>query len=386
MLVARAESDVLHGRARAMIEAFAHGQALPEAYEVLATDVVRFQMRHAPLHQRLAAAASLTADSLTYRTAPGVPAEVWKQARVAVFPPELQSKVFQTSGTTQSGVRGIHAFRDLDTYAAGALAMGKRGLACDLGDPPDVEVLVLGPSPAEQPESSLTFMNALFAKSLGVSKGATQTPASSFFLNDGVFDLVALDLRIAAAQVRDRPVLLLATSFALVHLLDALGRHEVLALPRRSRVMQTGGFKGKSREVSAQELRVDIARLFAIPETSVISEYGMTELSSQFYEATLAEPALGRDIYVEPPWARVVPVDPETFTEVAFGEVGVARIEDALNIDSAFAVLTEDRVRRVAPSSTATPRGGFELLGRAPKAPQRGCSLATEALLDVIKA
>ncbi|HWL85820.1 MAG TPA: acyl-protein synthetase, partial [Polyangiaceae bacterium] len=92
-----------------------------------------------------------------------------------------------------------------------------------------------------------------------------------------------------------------------------------------------------------------------------------TELSSQFYEAR------GGGTYLEPPWARIVPVDPVTLEPVEEGAAGIARIEDLMNVDSAFAVLAADRVRRVP--------GGFELLGRMPGAPPRGCSLTVDEIL-----
>jgi hypothetical protein len=79
-------------------------------------------------------------------------------------------------------------------------------------------------------------------------------------------------------------------------------------------------------------------------------------------------------VYAEPPWARVVPVDPETLAPVPDGAVGIARIEDLANVDSAFAVLTQDRVRR--------SRDRFELLGRASGAPPRGCSIALDEMLS----
>jgi hypothetical protein len=78
-------------------------------------------------------------------------------------------------------------------------------------------------------------------------------------------------------------------------------------------------------------------------------------------------------VFVEPPWARVIPVDPETLAPVGDGEIGIARIEDLMNVDSAVSVLAADRVRRV--------EGGFELLGRAPGAPPRGCSIAVDEML-----
>ncbi|HEY6460439.1 MAG TPA: acyl-protein synthetase, partial [Polyangiaceae bacterium] len=167
--------------------------------------------------------------------------------------------------------------------------------------------------------------------------------------------------------------LLLATSFALVHLLDAL-HGERIALPTGSRIMQTGGFKGRSREVGPDELRRSVAEAFEVPEGAVAGEYGMTELSSQFWEAKLLEPAASPAVYVEPPWARVVPVDPVSLAPVGHGAIGIARIEDLANVDSAFAVVTQDRVRRVG--------GHFELLGRSPGAAPRGCSIAIDEMLS----
>jgi hypothetical protein len=228
-------------------------------------------------------------------------------------------------------------------------------------------VLVVGPSAAEAPDSSLTHMNATLVARWSEAEARPPT----YFVRDGELDVLGLRARIAGLDPA-RPAIVLATSFALVHLIDAL-RGETLPLPAGSRVMQTGGFKGKSREVDAGELRRAVAQTFHIGERCVVGEYGMTELSSQFWEATAADAAAPAGVYFEPPWARVVPVDPETLRPVAPGAIGIARVEDLANVDSVFAILAQDRVRRVS--------GGFELLGRAPGAPPRGCSIALDEML-----
>jgi hypothetical protein len=362
------ESDQLHARARAFVGAFESGSPMPEPFDALARDLARYQARAVPGYARLCAARGVDPAAIARASdAPAVPTDAFKMTRVAAFPAGEARAVFRTSGTTV-GARGEHAMRDVGTYDAGALAFGRAALVHDLGK--RVPVLVLGPSPADAPDSSLTHMIALFARELGVPA----SPAETYFVSsDGVIDLDAFDSRVARAIVHDEPVLVLATSFALVHFLDALGE-DTFRLPKGSRVMQTGGFKGKSREVDAPTLRREIARVFHVRERAVVAEYGMTELSSQCYEWTLQDEAARHGVYVEPPWARVVPVDPESLAPVAEGEVGIARIEDLLNVDSAFAVLAADRVRRVGPSR-------FELLGRAPGAPPRGCSIAIDELL-----
>jgi hypothetical protein len=158
----------------------------------------------------------------------------------------------------------------------------------------------------------------------------------------------------------------LATAFGLVAALDALAG-EGLQCPRGSTLMITGGFKGRLREVDPEALRDRAARTMGLDPARVIGEYGMTELTSQLYEDSAS------GVYLEPAWLRVVPVDPISLEPVAEGDVGIAKIIDLGNVDSAVAVQTLDRVRRA--------RGGIELLGRASGAPPRGCSLALESLL-----
>jgi Acyl-protein synthetase, LuxE len=361
------ESDALHARARAFVRAFEAGERMPESFDALACDLARFQASRVPGYAKLCRARGVDVAGLARAgDAPAVPTDAFKMTRIAAFPEESTHVTFRTSGTTV-GARGAHAMRDAGTYDAAALAFGRWALAA--GFRGRVPVLVLGPPPREATDSSLTHMNALFVQHLG-------TPASereTYFVQDDVLDIVALDERIVRTMaIGESPVLVLATSFALVHLLDAL-EGAPFRLPKGSRVMQTGGFKGRSREVDGERLRRDVARAFHVDERAIVGEYGMTELSSQFYEATIARPAAEPWVYVEPPWARVVPVDPVTLAPVPKGKIGVARIEDLMNVDSAFAVLAADRVRRVG--------GGFELLGRSEGAPPRGCSIAIDEIL-----
>jgi hypothetical protein len=362
----REESDALHARVRATIAAFERGESGPEAFDTMAADLARFQARHVPGYARLCEARGISPERIVRAAdAPAVPTDAFKLAAVFAFDASAAQVTFRTSGTTL-GARGAHAFRDLGTYDAAALAFGQATFACGLTPP--VAVLVVGPPPGEAPDSSLTHMCGLFVHALDPGWRVDQ----SFFVRDGMLDTDGLRQRVATLAP-SRPAVVLATSFALVHMIDALG-DDVLALPGGSRIMQTGGFKGRSREVAADDLRRAVARAFGVPEGSVVGEYGMTELSSQFWEARLVDERAAPGVYAEPPWARVVPVDPETLEPVAPGTIGIARVEDLANVDSAFAVLTQDRVRRVP--------GGFELLGRDVGAPPRGCSIALDEMLS----
>lgn len=360
-----------------MIQSYEGGCDPSEPFESVAADLVRFQATNIPGYARLCALHGVDPQRVRHTAdAPAVPTEAFKLSRVFAF--ELHDAVasFRTSGTT-IGARGLHALRDLATYDAAALAFGRSMLASEL--PRAVPVVVLGPSATDAPDSSLAHMCSLFARALGVpaanedvyfvrarETGGDETHAASM-----VLDIEALRAR-AGRIAEGPPAIVLATSLALVHLIDA-ARGTPIPLPTGSRVMQTGGFKGRARNVSAKELRRSVAQCFSIGERAVVGEYGMTELSSQFWEATLIDDRSPAGVYREPPWARVIPVHPETLAPVARGEVGIARIEDLANVDSAWAVLTHDRVRRVD--------DGFELLGRAEGAPPRGCSIALEEML-----
>jgi hypothetical protein len=356
-----------------MVAAFEAGEPSPESFDALACDLARYQASQIEGYARLCRARGVDLDALASAAeiAP-VPTDAFKMTRVATFPPSEARVTFRTSGTTV-GARGEHAMRDVATYDAAAIAFGRRWLARDLDRP--VPVVVLGPSPEHAGDSSLVHMCAAFVRAFG----AEATSEATYVVDgDGVLDLDAFDERVAIALARGEPMLILGTSFAFVHVVDAVGKAS-FDLPRGSRVMQTGGYKGRTREVPPDVLRADLARIFALDVRSIVGEYGMTELSSQFYERTLFDEGSPLGVYAEPPWARVVAVDPDTLAPVPDGKVGLAKIIDLMNVDSAVAVLTQDQVRRI-PASPGR-EDGFELLGRAPGAPARGCSIAIDELL-----
>ena len=353
-------SDALHARVRAFIEASMRGGPT-EPFEALGADVARHQIAHVAPVARLARARGLSAEGpIEIDAVPAVPTDVFRLTRVAAHPPEADVAIFRTSGTT-SGARGEHVFRTLATYDAAAMAWGSRHL---LEGRTDLAVISLTPPPEEARDSSLVHMIALFA-------GAQSGPVT-WHLAGGALDPAAIERACAAARAEGRAALLTGTSFAFVHLLDAASSLD-LRLPPGSRAMLTGGFKGKSREVPADELRAAIAAAFDLPDAAVVGEYGMTELSSQLYEATLVRTHAAHGVYTPPPWVRVTAVDPVTLRAAPAGEIGIARIVDLANVDSAVAIQTADRVRVTGE--------GVELLGRLPGATPRGCSLAVEEVL-----
>ncbi len=301
-------------------------------------------------------------------------------ARVSTYDATEDTRVFRTSGTT-SGARGAHPFRDLSLYDRAARAAADAALFPDLAargaQRRTMRLVVLAPRESEAPDSSLSYMLARFAEWYGDPREGGVTYA----FEDGAVDGDALTAALGRAARDAAPVALLGTSFAFVFAEDALGTRR-FALPPGSRVMQTGGFKGRTRTLEPEEMRALLCGRYGVPDAHVIAEYGMTELSSQLYEGTLADalgggPVAPRALRV-PPWVRATPVDPETLEPVAPGEVGVLRLDDPANLDSVCAVQTSDLARCV--------EGGLALIGRAPGAVPRGCSLAIEEALAPLEA
>ncbi|MBM4375508.1 MAG: acyl-protein synthetase [Deltaproteobacteria bacterium] len=363
-----AETDRLHERVRAFIDASLAG-AHRETFDRLACDLARHQAEYVPGVASAFARAGVDPRALDHAAAiPALPTDVFRLRRIAAHPESEDLRVFATSGTTGSQ-RGRHPFRTLETYRRGALAWGARAL---WPDDARLRVVLLTADEERAPESSLGYMLARFADRHGGGR---------FFWDGERLDHDALARELDEARAGDAPVLVAGTSFAFVHLCDAVRR--ALPLPAGSRVMQTGGFKGRSREVEASALRRSIADLFALDERAVIAEYGMTELASQLYQGGIAAlygaplvagSSAADDAYHPPPWLRVEAACPTTLATLPRGEVGIARFVDLANVDSSLAVQTADRVIVAAD-------GAVTLLGRLPGATPRGCSLALEHLL-----
>lgn len=346
-------SDVLHARVQHFIAGRPGTGAVATDFTALARDLARFQSEHVEPVRRLFAASGFDPSTdFDVDAIPALPTDAFRLRRIAAH--DRDARCFRTSGTTAE-TRGAHPMRTTATYARAALAWGRHMLFPDRAA---MRVVCLTASEEQAPDSSLSFMLARFGAALG---------DVSFHLGE-TLDVERVRRRIETSAT---PVLVAGTAFAFVHLADSVPS---LPLPPGSRVMQTGGFKGKSREIEASALRRKLAELFGVPLAQVVGEYGMTELSSQLYQPGVRDGS-DDEAYFPPPWLRVRAVDPETLEVVKPGEVGIGRFVDLANVDSAIAILTADRLR-------VRGDGGVELFGRQPGAPPRGCSLALEPLLD----
>jgi acyl-CoA synthetase (AMP-forming)/AMP-acid ligase II len=371
-----AARDLLRARILAQIEAYAADPAAfiaaapaaaarhAEALDALLADLARYQQ------QWVAPYARFCGQRRCSWAAPALPTDAFRFARVASHDASRDLRVFHSSGTTQ-GERSAHAFADLGLYDAAARASASALLFPGRAR---TRLLVVAPREQELPDSSLSYMLARFRDWFGSAE-------SDYLWPTDAAQITALHQAVREASARGEPVALLGTSFAFVHLMDALGG-QTLTLPAGSRIMQTGGFKGRSRELSPQAMRAALSTSFGLPEAQIVAEYGMTELSSQLYETTLRDALEGRTPGTRrlswPPWVRVRVVDPERLEPLPEGREGLVRIDDAANLDSVCAIQTADVGVLV--------EGGLVLLGRAQGAVARGCSIRADELLGGARA
>ena len=349
-----------------------------EAFNDLAVRVFRFQYRANAPYRAFVDRRGLDPGAVDrWEAIPPVPTRAFKTVPLVAGAQEDVERVFRTSGTSRGPEeRGEHHIRDLSLYRASLLPPFRAHLHPE-GRP--LPVLALLPSPREVPDSSLSFMVGevaeLWAREHGDAGGEDR---DTFFVDpgegirEGAFWEALLE-----ARDRDEPVLLAGTAFAFVHWLELVeekGRR--VALPAGSRIMETGGFNGRSRTMSRERLYRGLEAAFGIPPEGVVNEYGMTELLSQFYEPVLVEgnPTPGSSRYhLGPPWVRTRVLDPRSLDPLPQGEVGILAHLDLANLGSVSGVLTEDL-------GEAVP-GGFRLRGRSRGAEPRGCSLAMETFL-----
>ena len=366
-------AEALRERLLAVIARGAHAPMGDGELDALAREVFAHQYACNAPYRAFCDRRGITPEAVGgWMDVPAVPTDAFKAAALVCGDPAGAAAVFRTSGTTQGRERrGTHYLPDLSLYDAALRAGFAAHLLADGARP---VVLSLVPSPSGLPDSSLSHMIGEVMRDFGA-------PGSGWFVSaDGGIAHRELSDALRAAEADGAPVCIPGTAFAFVHWLDALrAAGERFRLPEGSRVMDTGGFKGRSREVTREELYAAIEDRLGIAPAWCVNEYGMTEMSSQFYDGVAGSAAApGERLHVGPAWVRTVAADPETLRPLPHGEIGVLRHCDLANLDSVMAIQTADL-------GFTTP-GGFRVLGRARGAEARGCSIAMDERLSALGA
>jgi hypothetical protein len=339
------------------------------AFNELALAVFEHQYEHVPVYRRFCERREVEPCRVArWEDVPALPADAFKHGLDAGERPH----VFLSSGTTAGPQqRSRHAVESLAAYAASALTHFHAMVLAD--EPGPMATLVLGPTAASHPNSSLGRM---FSWCVDASANGDQLIA---FDAEGRTNVAAAVEWLSEKSRGTSPVLILAVTSALTAVFEALrDRHGPCRLPADSRIVDTGGRKGTAHALSANGVLKAAWRWLHVPSYLCVNEYGMTEMFSQFYDDALESRASGRlspRAKVRPPWVRTLIVDPTTLKPVSPGEVGLLRHFDLANWESVSALQTLDLGCEVGV--------GFELRGRAAGAEARGCSaLVTEIISE----
>lgn len=248
-------------------------------------------------------------------------------------------RIFTSSGTTGSEV-SRHLVTDISVYENSF----RKGFTYFYGNIKDYAVLALLPSYLERQGSSLIYMAEDMIRQ-------SEHPSSGFYLHN----LDELAETLSRLEEQNQPTILIGVSFALLDLIEKYQfdlKHTI--------VMETGGMKGRRKEMIRAELHEVLKIGFGVQH--IHSEYGMTELLSQAYSK-------GNGVFDCPPWIQMLIRDTEDpLTILPDGKAGGINIIDLANINSCSFIATQDLGRKY-------PDGQFEVLGRFDDADIRGCNL-----------
>ena len=269
---------------------------------------------------------------------PFLPIQFFKSRKVLSSLEEVQ-ETFTSSGTTGS-ITSKHFVTDIKFYKESYL----KGFAHFYGNIEDYVVLALLPNYLERESSSLVFMvDDFIIKSKNIESG--------FYLNN----IDELAKKLINLDEIGQKVLLVGVSFAL---LDLIEKHQFKL--KNTIIMETGGMKGRRKELIRNELHQLLQSGFGVDE--IHSEYGMTELLSQGYSK-------GSGLFETPPWMKVLTRDTEdALTILPLGKAGGINVIDLANYNSCSFIATQD-LGKVHKNET------FEILGRFDTSDIRGCNL-----------
>lgn len=316
----------------------------PDASESLALDVFRFQYRANLVYREFCDRLGRGISRVKVpNDIPFLPASFFKTHRITSFPENREAPlVFRSSGTTGQ-VRAQH-FVHRPELCERAFLEGFRRV---YGHPKNYRLLALLPGYSERGDASLVHMVHGLMQASG-------HPEAGFFLDDRE------RLRTLLSAHCERTTLLIGVSFALLDLAEA----EPMQL-KNTIVMETGGMKGKRREITRTELHKRLSTGFGTKE--IHSEYGMTELLSQAYA-----PSGGR--FTAPPWMKIGLRDiNDPLSPAPKGRTGAVNITDLANLYSCSFIAVDDLGRKHAD-------GSFEILGRTDFSDIRGCNLMVSDL------
>lgn len=308
-------------------------------FNAVALEVFRHQSINCIVYKEFIAGMKIDAGKIkAIEQIPFLPVEFFKSHTI-VSNTDAAEVVFSSSGTT-----GITTSRHVVTDVSWYEESFRRAFELFYGDIEQYTVLALLPSYLEREGSSLIYMAEDLIK-------RSNNPDSGFYL----YNYEELYHQLKKQQQHKKPTLLIGVTFALLDFVEqyTIDFKELI-------VIETGGMKGKRKEMIREELHETLCKGFGVD--AIHSEYGMTELLSQAYSD-------GNGIFKTPPWMRIITRDTnDPVSLVKDGKTGGINIIDLANMNSCSFIAVQDLGR-------VYNDGSFEVLGRFDNADIRGCNL-----------
>jgi len=308
-------------------------------FEDLALQVFKFQFENNTVYRSFCDLLyKHPSEVKTLKDIPFIPIQFFKMREILSSKTPIK-KTFTSSGTSGSET-SKHHITDLNIYQQSFT----KGFEQFYGDIKDYVILGLLPSYLEREGSSLIYMVDSMIK-------ASKHAESGFYLNN----ISELKDTLTTIDSEGKKVLLIGVSFALLDLVETF-QFDL----KNTIVMETGGMKGRRKELIRTELHNTLKKGFGVKH--IHSEYGMTELLSQAY-------SIGNGTFNCPPWMNVLTRDTEdALTIQESGKTGGLNIIDLANVNSCSFIATQDLGR-------TNNDGSFEVLGRFDNSDIRGCNL-----------
>ncbi|MDB5001667.1 MAG: acyl transferase [Mucilaginibacter sp.] len=309
------------------------------AFEGIALQVFRYQAANCKVYKEFITGIRVNAaDVKNIEQIPFLPVELFKSHRIITS--DIPAEVIFTSSGTTGMITSSHHVTDVSWYVQSF----RKAFELFYGDIKDYTVLALLPSYLEREGSSLIYM----AQDM-ITQSAN--PASGFFL----YNHQELYNTLLQQKAAGKPTLLIGVTFALLDFID----NYTINFPELI-VMETGGMKGRRKEMIREELHQALCAGFGVD--AIHSEYGMTELLSQAYSK-------GDGVFNCPPWMKIITRDTnDPFTLIGESKTGGVNIIDLANINSCAFIATQDLGK-------VYNDGSFEVIGRFDNSDIRGCNL-----------
>ena len=310
-----------------------------EEFKQVALNVFKHQFKNNKVYRSFCDLLYIHPSNITkVEEIPFLPIQFFKSRKILSSLEEVQ-ETFTSSGTTGS-ITSKHFVTDINLYKESYL----NGFSHFYGNIEDYVVLALLPNYLEREGSSLVFMvDDLIQKS--------KNSESGFYLNN----IEVLAKKLTELDKKGQKVLLIGVSFALLDLIETAQFNL-----KNTIIMETGGMKGRRKELVREELHQILQNGFGVSE--IHSEYGMTELLSQGYSD-------GNGVFKTPPWMKILTRDTEdALTIQQIGKTGGINVIDLANYNSCSFIATQDLGK-------VHKNGTFEIIGRFDNSDIRGCNL-----------